>query len=266
MALPQVPTKIQYVYTNSLNATDTLTKVANVLAAPKAVIDFNRVCIVDSLTYTDASFILPNPSGATIDAYSWSYGEFGNGNDGVTRNPKYKYTIMAIRLSVLTVTTSQGCSHDTTRVIRVGPLPDVAFTWSKVCSGLEVTEFRDATSTIGNYSAITEYEWNFGDGDVLVFGPKDQNVPPATHGGRTTGTYTNPNHDYNSFTTFNVQLTVNTEDGCTGTKQNDVIILDYVTPTASGGYSTDFETGSNPWVVSTTSTNQAGSTVRLLET
>ncbi len=50
---------------------------------------------------------------------------------------------------------------------------------------------------------------------------------------------------------------VNTEDGCTGTDQNAVIILDYVTPTASGGYSTDFETGSNPWVVATTSTSSS---------
>ena len=226
-------------------------------AAPKAVIDFERVCVADSLIYTDVSFIPVNPASATIDAYSWSYGEFGNGNDGVTRNPKYKYTDHGNKTVGLTVTTSQGCSHDTTKVIRVGPLPNVNFTWSKVCSGLEVTEFRDATTTTGNYSAISEYEWNFGDGDILAFGPKDQNVPPATHGGRTTGTYTNPNHDYNSFTTFSVQLTVNTEDGCAGTKQNDVIILDYVTPTASGGYSTDFETGSNPWVVATTSTNSS---------
>ena len=247
--------QVQYVYTNSGGATDTLTKVATVLAAPKAVIDFGRVCIVDTLTYTDTSFIPVNPSGATIVAYNWSYGEFGNGNDGVTRNPKYKYNEHGNKTVVLGVTTSQGCSHDTTKVIRVGPLPDVAFTWSKVCSGLEVTEFRDATSTIGSYSAISEYEWNFGDGDILAFGPKDQNVPPATHGGRTNGTYTNPNHDYSSFTTFNVQLTVKTEDGCTETKQNEVIILDYITPTASGGYRTDFETGSNPWVVSTTSTN-----------
>ena len=245
--------QIQYVYTNSAAATDTLTKVVTVFAAPKAVIDFDRICVADSLTYTDTSFIPVNPSGATIDAYSWTYGEFGNGNDGVTRNPKYKYTDYGNKSVSLTVTTSQGCSHDTTKVIRVGPLPNVDFTWSKVCSGLEVTEFRDATTTTANYSAISEYEWNFDDGDVLAFGPRNAAVPPATHGGRTTGTYNNPNHDYNSFTTFNVQLTVNTEDGCTGTKQNDVIILDYVTPTASGGYSTDFETGSNPWVVATTS-------------
>jgi hypothetical protein len=75
-----------------LNATDTLTKVVTVFAAPKAVIDFDRVCVADSLVYTDASFIPINPSSATIDEYNWKYGEFGNGNDGVTRNPKYKYT------------------------------------------------------------------------------------------------------------------------------------------------------------------------------
>jgi hypothetical protein len=247
--------QVQYIYTNSLNATDTLTKVVTVFAAPKAVIDFDRICIADSLTYTDASFIPVNPSGATIDAYDWSYGEFGNGNDGVTRNPKYKYSDHGLKTVSLTVTTSQGCSHDTTKTIRVGPLPDVNFTWSKVCSGLEVTEFKDATTTPGNFSPIREYEWNFGDGDILTFGPRAQNVPPGTHGGRTTGTYANPNHDYNSFTTFTVQLTVNTDDGCTGTKQNNVIILDYVTPTASGGYKTDFETGSNPWVIATSSTN-----------
>jgi hypothetical protein len=249
--------QIQYIYTNSLLATDTLTKAVTVFAAPKAVIDFDRVCVADSLTYTDASFIPINPASATIVAYDWSYGEFGNGNDGVTRNPKYKYADHGSKTVGLTVTTSQGCTHDTTRTIRVGPLPIVDFSWSKVCSGLEVTEFRDLSTTPLGYSEISEYQWDFGDGDLLAFGPRNQNIPPGTHSGRTTGTYTNPNHDYNSFTTFTVQLTVNTEDGCTGTKANNVIILDYVTPTASGGYSTDFEIGSNPWVVSTTSTNSS---------
>jgi hypothetical protein len=242
--------QIQYIYTNSSPATDTLTKVVTVFAAPKAVIDFDRVCIADSVTYTDNSNIPVNPSSATIVAYDWSYGEFGNGNDGVTRNPKYKYTDHGSKTVGLTVTTSQGCSHDTTRTIRVGPLPDVNFTWSKVCSGLEVTEFKDATTTPGGFSTIEEYEWDFGDGDVLPFGPSGQNVPAGTHGGRTTGTYTNPNHGYGTFSVFNVGLTVNTVDGCTGTKQNAVIILDYVTPSASGGYSTDFENGNDSWVSS----------------
>jgi hypothetical protein len=247
--------QVQYIYTNSLNATDTLTKVVTVFAAPQAIIDFDRVCIADSLTYTDVSIIPINPDGATIESYDWSYGEFGNGNDGSTRNPKYKYADHGVKTVSLTVTTSQGCSHETTKDIRVGPLPEVEFTWSKVCSGLEVTEFKDATTTPGGFSAIQEYEWNFGDGDVLTFGPSGQPVPGGTHSGRTTGTYTDPNHNYNSFTTFNVQLTVKTEDGCTGTKTNGVIILDYITPSPSNGYKTDFETGSNPWVVSTTSTN-----------
>jgi hypothetical protein len=247
--------QVQYIYTNSLNATDTLTKVVTVFAAPKAIIDFDRICVADSLTYTDASFIPINPSSATIVAYDWNYGEFGNGNDGVTRDPKYKYTDHGSKTVSLTVTTSEGCSHDTTRVIRVGPLPNVDFTWSKICSGLEVTEFKDFSTTPLNYSQINDYQWDFGDGDILGFGLRNQNVPGGTHGGRTTGTFNNPNHDYNSFTTFTVQLTVNTEDGCVGTKAHDVIILDYVTPTASGGYQTDFEIGSNPWVVSTTSVN-----------
>ena len=173
----------------------------------------------------------------------------------MTRNPQYQYTDHGNKTVGLTVTTSQGCSHSTTKLIRVGPLPNVDFNWSKVCSGLEVTEFRDLTTTPLNYSQLSEYQWNFGDGDILALGPKDQNVPPGTHGGRTTGTYNNPNHDYNSFTTFNVELTVETEDGCTGSKASDVIILDYVIPTASGGYETDFEIGSNPWVVSTNSVN-----------
>jgi hypothetical protein len=241
--------QVQYIYTNNLLATDTLTKVVTVFAAPKAIIDFDRICIADELTYTDASTIPVNPSGATLVAFDWSYGEFGNGNDGVTRNPKYLYSDHGLKTVGLTVTTSQGCSHDTTKVIRVGPLPDVNFTWSKVCSGLEVTEFRDATTTPAGFSPVRDYQWNFGDGDVLAFGPKDQPVPGGTHGGRTAGTYTNPTHDFGTFQVFDVTLTLNTVDGCSGTKTNKVVILDYVTPTASGGYRNDFESGSD-WVPS----------------
>jgi hypothetical protein len=131
----------------------------------------------------------------------------------------------------------------------------VDFTWSKVCSGLEATEFKDKTTMPGTFaSPIKEYEWDFGDGDVLAFGPRDQNVPVGTHSNRTSGTYTNPNHGFTQFQVYDVRLTVNTDDGCTGTKLNKVFILDYSIPTASNGYNTDFENG-NDWVASAISSD-----------
>src|SRR5690606_9242477 len=82
---------IEYIFTNLAEATDTLTKVLIVNSAPKAIIDVQNSCIEDVITFADNSVIANNLSGGVIGRWSWTYGEGGNGNDGMSQNPTYTY-------------------------------------------------------------------------------------------------------------------------------------------------------------------------------
>ncbi|WP_160143937.1 immunoglobulin domain-containing protein [Chryseolinea soli] len=255
VGLPAGSYTIDYTFTNTLNATTTLTKSFTVFSAPVADITISSICIESQVTFSDNSSIPNNTSGGTIISYEWIYGEAGNGNDGVTRDPVYKYQTPGLKAVTLTVTTDQGCSNTDAQDLRVGPVPIVDFTSTKFCSGLETTEFRDATQT-GGFSSIVHYDWDFGDGDVIS-GPTGDPVPT---GGKNSGTYTDPNHRYDLFKVYDVQLTVQTNDGCTSAKKKKIFILDYNIPSPIAGYSTDFANGPGSWVAVTSGAQAASDT------
>ena len=246
IGLPAGNYPISYTFTNTLNAQTTLTKSFTVFSAPVADITISSICIESQVTFSDNSSIPNNTSGGNIISYEWIYGEGGNGNDGVTRNPVYQYQTPGLKTVTLTVTTDQGCANTDEQDLRVGPVPIVDFTSTKFCSGLETTEFKDATQT-GGFSSIVHYDWDFGDGDVIS-GPTGA---PVTTGGKNSGTYTDPNHRYDIFKVYDVLLTVQTNDGCTAAKKKKVFILDYNIPSPTAGYSTDFSSGPGSWVALT---------------
>ncbi|HEX8037605.1 MAG TPA: PKD domain-containing protein, partial [Chryseosolibacter sp.] len=176
----------------------------------------------------------------------WTYGEGGNGNDGVSQNPTYMYITEGFKTLGLTVTTDQGCAHDTTRVIRVSNPPRPDFTWSKICVETETTEFKDLSN--GGIGNIIEYSWDFNDGDTLGYGVPAKTVPLGTHGGRTSNTYKDPHHRYGTFQVYNVKLSIRTDDGCENAITKRIFILDYARPTPTKGYYENFENGKGTWV------------------
>lgn len=244
--LPGGEYEIQYVFTNTLEATETLTKTLKVNSAPKAIIDVPNSCIEDVITFTDASIISNNSSGGAIDRWSWSYGEGGNTNDGFSQNPTYQYIAQGLKTLGLRVTTDQGCAHDTTRVIRISSPPRPDFSWSKICVGTQTTEFRDLSNP--GIANIVQYSWDFADGDTLGFGGPGKTILPGTHGGKTSNTYKDPHHKYDEFQVYQVRLAIRTDDGCENTVTKRVFILDYSTPTSSAGYYENFEAGRGTWV------------------
>ncbi|HET7178243.1 MAG TPA: T9SS type A sorting domain-containing protein, partial [Chryseosolibacter sp.] len=170
----------------------------------------------------------------------------GNGNDGASRNPTYKYIAEGFKTLGLTVVTDQGCQHDTTRVIRVSNPPKPDFTWSKICVETETTEFKDLSDPgIGN---IIQYSWDFNDGDTLGYGVPTKVIPAGTHGDRTSNTYKDPYHRYSTFQVYNVNLSIRTDDGCENTVTKRIYILDYARPTPTKGYYENFEQGKGTWV------------------
>src|SRR5690606_25515874 len=245
--LPPGTYPLQYIFTNTENATDTLTRFVVVNAAPEAVIEVPNSCIEDLITFVDGSHVPQEPA-RNIVSWAWTYGEGGHGNDGVSRNPTYRYTSEGFKTLTLRVTTDQGCVHETSKTIRVSNPPKPDFTWSKICVETETTEFRDLSDP--GIGTIIQYAWKFSDnpGDTLGYGIPTKPVPPGKHGGRTSNTYKDPHHRYLNFQTYNVVLSIKTDDGCESSVTKRVYILDYGKPTPTSGYFEDFEAGPGTWV------------------
>jgi PKD repeat protein len=233
--------RIVYNYTNSLGSSSTLQKNITVHAAPRAIIDVGNSCETSTVFFTESSDIPTNPFGDILTNWNWGYGD-GNGSDSQT--PSYLYPSSGNYDVRLTVTTDKGCAHDTTKVIRIGTVPIMNFTWSEFCNG-DATEFTDLTNP--GISNIINYEWVFDDGNSIA-GPTGGAVPPGTNGGRTSGVYSNPSHVYDNFNQYNVTLTVETDDGCINSISRRIFILAYGTPTPIAGYAEDFESGPGTWV------------------
>ncbi|MBX2946931.1 MAG: PKD domain-containing protein [Cyclobacteriaceae bacterium] len=233
---------IVYTFTNSFGAPNPVARIIRVTAGPKAIIDVTNSCITSDITFTESSFIPgTNPYGATISNYLW---EFGDGNGSTQQEPTYQYNTPLQYDVKLRVTTNEGCFRDTLKTIRVGPVPLMAFNWSEFCNGND-TKFVDNSNP--GISTIDFYTWEFNDG-FTVSGPAGSPIPGGTNGGRTTGTFTNPNHRYDNFGQYDVRLTVETNDGCTNDLVRRVFIQSYGTPSPTTGYFEDFELSAGTWV------------------
>jgi hypothetical protein len=238
--------RVRYSYTNSLGANNTVQRFVVIDPAPKAIIDITNSCITDVITFQESSAIFgPNPSGAFINQWQW---EFGDGNGSTSQEPSYQYLASGTYLVKLRVITNESCFHDSTKLLRVGPVPQMAFTWSEFCNGND-TKFTDQTNP--GISTIIKYTWQFGDSYSVTNDVEAVNdpVPPSkNNGGRTAGTFSAPTHRYDLFGQYDVTLTVETDDGCTNSLTQRAFILAYGTPSPDSVYFEDFEAGPGTWV------------------
>jgi hypothetical protein len=235
--------RVDYVFTNVFEATTTLRKNVTVFAAPKADFIAPNTCVLDPVSFQDNSSIPNNPFGDFIDEWDWNYGDGIGGSDDQFPLP-YTYPDTGRYDVRLTIITDKGCQHDTTKVVRIGDLPDVNFSWTSFCEG-DSTNFNDLTTV--TLSSIIDYKWRFNPIDSIQ-GPPNVNVPPGSNEGRTSGTFNNPKHRYEEFRQYQVTLTVETNDGCINSRTKTVTILDYRPPAEiSIGYSEDFESGQGTW-------------------
>jgi PKD repeat protein len=148
--------------------------------------------------------------------------DLGNGQTSTAAAPSVTYG-PGTHTVTLTLSTQNGCtsSASTTSSQIIGySSPVAAFsasTWSTDLTNANI-QFTDLSS--GN---ITSYSWIFGDG--------------GTSGQQ------NPQHQYDDFGTFQVELTVQNEQGCTSTVANlieitldhDITIPNAFTPNPGGG-------------------------------
>ncbi|MBY0433978.1 MAG: PKD domain-containing protein, partial [Cyclobacteriaceae bacterium] len=241
--LPSDTYFITYTYTNSFGATSSpFTRAVKIYASPvSAIITPTNSCIISAIDLNSgATMSSPNPYGGNIISWNWN---FGDGTFGAGPITSHVYASSGTYNVQLNVVTNHACASSSILSIRVGDVPVVNFDWSAICNN-DKTKFVDRTNP-GSISVITNYTWDFGDGNI-VSGP-----PGGTaSSGNTTGLFQRPDHSYNVFGTYNAKLTVGTNDGCTNSLTRRVFILPYstVTPVGGAAYTQDFEASTGGWV------------------
>lgn len=146
-------------------------------------------CLVDQVNFTNNTSI-----NAPDNIATWAW-DFGDGNTSNVQNPPaHQYAAAGNYTISLTTTSNNGCTDNINLPITIHPSPVATFTVPDGC--------MDFAPVITNTSSITSgtiatYEWNFGDGN--------------TSGAQ------NPNHLYATSGTYNVELVVISDQGCTDT-------------------------------------------------
>jgi gliding motility-associated-like protein len=200
------------VVTNIFGCTDTSAQVINVLPQPQAGFLNTLVCAKDLVTFTDTS--TGNPS-----AWSWDFGD-GSPVDA-NQSPTHTYLIGGTYNITLIAGNGAGCIDTLQTSITVNSVPVPAFTATSVCLG-NVTAFTDFST---DTSPITNYFWDFGDGNNSLS--------------------TNPNYIYQNPGTYTVTLVVTNTHGCDSTITGTVTvtgipIADFVYDTVCVGSPTTF--------------------------
>jgi PKD repeat protein len=177
-------------------------KQVDVSAKPTAKFIADTVCKGSLTTFTDQSTV--PPGSGTISGHFW---EFGDGGTSVQTNPTYQYSTAGTYPVKLTVTTTKGCTKDTTINVIVHPLPTALFQFSSSACVGDSVQFTDLSTSNG--AAIVRWKWEFGDGQTTII-----NYPASP----------DVKHAYTSAATFNVTLTVYTSDSCSNSKTLPVTI------------------------------------------
>ncbi len=194
----------------------TLVKTVTITAAPYVEFTYDNSCVSSSTQFTPSTSI----NFANVASWNWS---FGNGATSSVPNPTYTYTTPGTYIVTLTITNNEGCQSSISHSITIVPAPVANFSTSTPACSQQQVYFTNQSSAPLGY--IMRWEYNFGDGTTMVV-----NYPA------------NPNvsHTYSTYGTFNVSLTVVTNDSCSATRTRSVEILQsplanfYYTNTCAG--------------------------------
>ncbi len=155
---------------------------------PTADFTTANVCFPEDVVFTDQSAV----ASGSITNYSW---DFGDSNTSSQASPTHNYATDGTYTVELIITTDINCVATYQTDVTVYAKPEADFTFVPGCLG-DPTVFTDQSS-INSPGNITQYEWGFGD--------------------LNTSTDPNPANYYAVENTYNVELIVNSGDGCADT-------------------------------------------------
>ena len=147
-------------------------------------------------------------SGASIEDYSWDFGDGTTADSHGTPTDTHSYTNPGTYNVTLIVTNSNGESETTTQTVTVDSTPTGSFTVPAQPTPGTATTF-DASASTDLVGRITNYSWSFGDGNT----DPTESTPTDTHTYATRGHYT-------------VTLTVTNDAGQTATTSQTITVDD----------------------------------------
>ncbi|WNJ16590.1 PKD domain-containing protein [Pontibacter sp. G13] len=141
-----------------------------------------------------------------ISQYNWDFGDPFSGTDNfaVTPQSSHAYDVFGPYQITHTITTANGCSDQIQRELTVFAKPTANFSYDQTCEN-EHTQFQNLSNS-NDATLLDEYAWDFGDGN-------EASGPQTSHLFLVSGPGTYP-----------VQLAIITEEGCTDTLIQQVVI------------------------------------------
>ena len=189
----------------------TATATANAVVNPMPTLGFTTA---DECDQTAVPFVNTTASQGTFTVWAWDFGD-GIGTSAVANPGTYTYPAPGVYTSTLTATTATGCSGTVTATTNVHPNPVFNGEFTQPCFGdlSSIYDLSTLTNPPGINDALTNWNWNFGDGFT------------------TATTVDSANHTYALCGTYTISYTVSTNFNCSvsGSASDTVFCLPIVT-------------------------------------
>lgn len=179
--------------TSDQNCSDEISQGITIYEMPVATFDAENHCEEETLAFDNNSSI---SDGGIF--YTWNFGDSYESTDS---NPTHTYAGDGDYIVSLRVESTDGrCVAEDIQTITVHNKPVAAFDVENVCLG-EDAEFQDTSESGGD---LLTHTWDFGDGN-------------SSHA-------TDPIHNYSAVESYDVTVTVSTDQGCTDSYTGNVLV------------------------------------------
>jgi len=176
------------------------TDTVEVFDEPTADFTMDNGCIREKISFENLS---STPPTTRIERNEWNYGD---GTVSIQINPSHRYQTSGNFRVSLRVITEDGCTDTTSSTVQIFPTPDADFETDHVCLG-DTTTFVDlSTLDALNNDEIVSWAWDFGDG-------------------RRGGNLDSVIHNYNATGSYQVNLRVESNNGCADSITKDITIF-----------------------------------------
>jgi len=164
-------------------------------------------------------------SSGTLTSYQWN---FGDNTTSTLQSPSHTYSVQGTYSVTLIVGSPKGCYDTTKKVITLNPPPAASFSTAPICVNATANFYNTSTINQGN---INQWHWNFGNGNL--------------------SNQQNPIFTYNTSGVHTVTLSVTSNQGCTGTTTQTIMVNPLPQPNFNAnevclGTPTQFTNTSNP--------------------
>ncbi len=152
-----------------------------------------NTCLLDTVQFT-GNVVYPG----TVSEYHWDFDDLSSGanNTSLLQNPKHLFSTLGLHNVKFYVVAPGGCTSNVYNLpVIIQPQPFASFSVSSPVCAKSPVRFSDLS--VPNAGSLIEWRWDFGDGNTQ------------------TNFNSNPfNHQYATAGTYNVKLTVKTNNGC----------------------------------------------------